>query len=90
MLIGKVVGKLWATRKDEKLNGIKFLIVRLMKNSVEESESIYVAADTVGAGTGDLVMITRGGSARSSLGLKDVPIDSTIVGIIDSMEIDDA
>lgn len=90
MIIGKVVGRLWSTRKDEKLNGQKFLVVRLMKNGMEESEDVLVAADTVGAGKGDLVMITQGSSTRQIAGLKDVPIDSIVVGIIDSIEMENA
>lgn len=90
MIIGKVVGRLWSTRKDEKLNGQKFLVVRLMKNGMEESEDVLVAADIVGAGKGDLVMITQGSSTRQIAGLKDVPIDSIVVGIIDSIEMENA
>lgn len=90
MIIGKVVGRLWSTRKDEKLNGQKFLVVRLMKNGIEESEDVLVAADIVGAGKGDLVMITQGSSTRQIAGLKDVPIDSIVVGIIDSIEMENA
>ncbi len=77
MVIGRVVGRLWATRKDEKLNGQKFLIVRLLKDIDVEESGFFVAADSVGAGTGDNVLITRGGSARVSLG-----------GIIDSIEVE--
>lgn len=90
MIIGKVVGRLWSTRKDEKLNGQKFLVVRLMKNGMEESEDVLVAGDIVGAGKGDLVMITQGSSTRQIAGLKDVPIDSIVVGIIDSIEMENA
>lgn len=90
MIIGKVVGRLWSTRKDEKLNGQKFLVVRLMKNGIEESEDVLVAADIVGAGKGDLVMITQGSSTRQIAGLKDIPIDSIVVGIIDSIEMENA
>lgn len=90
MIIGKVVGRLWSTRKDEKLNGQKFLVVRLMKNGMEESEEVLVAADIVGAGKGELVMITQGSSTRQIAGLKDVPIDSIVVGIIDSIEMENA
>lgn len=88
MQIGKVIGKLWSTRKDENLNGQKFLVVRLMRNDKVESENVCVAADVVGAGTGDLVLVTQGGAARRVLGSKDIPVDSTIVGIIDSIEVD--
>jgi len=88
MVIGRVVGRLWATRKDEKLNGQKFLIVRLLKDIDVEETGFFVAADSVGAGTGDNVLITRGGAARVSLGEKDVPVDATIIGIIDSIEVE--
>ncbi len=88
MVIGRVVGRLWATRKDEKLNGQKFLIVRLLKDIDVEETGFFVAADSVGAGTGDNVLITRGGAARVSLGERDVPVDSTIIGIIDSIEVE--
>ncbi len=88
MVIGRVVGRLWATRKDEKLNGQKFLIVRLLKEIDVEETGFFVAADSVGAGTGDNVLITRGGAARVSLGERDVPVDATIIGIIDSIEVE--
>lgn len=89
MVIGRVVGRLWSTRKDEKLNGQKFLIVRLLKNKDEEESGFFVAADSVGAGKGDNVLIVKGGSARVSLGDKEIPVDAAIVGIIDSIEVDD-
>lgn len=89
MIIGKVVGKLWSTRKDEKLNGQKFLIVKTMRNKEEMDNSMLVCADSVGAGTGDLVLIVKGGSARVSVGDKEIPIDTAIVGIIDTIEVED-
>lgn len=89
MIIGKVVGKLWSTRKDEKLNGQRFLIVRTMKNKEKMDDGFLVCADSVGAGKGDLVLIVKGGSARVSIGNKDIPIDTAIVGIIDTIEVED-
>lgn len=89
MVIGRVVGNLWATRKDEKLNGQKFLVVKLMKNKEENLDGLFVATDNVGAGLGDIVLITKGGAARSSLGDKAIPVDATIVGIVDSIEVHD-
>ncbi|HCO74872.1 MAG TPA: ethanolamine utilization protein EutN, partial [Clostridium sp.] len=53
-----------------------------------EETGFFVAADSVGAGTGDNVLITRGGAARVSLGERDVPVDATIIGIIDSIEVE--
>jgi ethanolamine utilization protein EutN len=86
MIIGKVIGNVWATRKDERLNGFKFLVVK----SLYQDNKIFVAADAgVGAGLEDLVLIVSGSSARVSLDKKsDIPIDATIVGVIDKVDID--
>ncbi len=87
MLIGRVSGSLWATRKDEKLNGLKFLIVELELDEIQSGDTI-VAADNAGAGVGDMVLVTTGGSARMSFENPELPVDAAIVGIIDSLEID--
>ncbi|MBZ6527560.1 EutN/CcmL family microcompartment protein [Aerococcaceae bacterium DSM 111021] len=86
MIIGRVVGNLWATRKDEKLNGLKFLIVEKQINKDVFSEELIVAADNAGAGIGDEVLITTGSSARLSIENKVVPVDMVIVGIIDKID----
>lgn len=87
MEIGRVVGNVWATRKDEKLNGQKFLIVKLLKSKEEEKSGFFVAVDNIGAGVGDKVLITKGGAARQAIGNREVPIDAAIVGIIDSIDV---
>ena len=81
MLIGKIIDNVWATRKDEKLRGLKLMVVEI---EGFENRTI-VAADFIGAGEGDKVIITTGSSARRVFG-DDTPIDATIVGIIDSPE----
>ncbi|HCM89693.1 MULTISPECIES: EutN/CcmL family microcompartment protein [Vagococcus] len=86
MLIGTVSGSLWATRKNEHLNGLKFLLVDIEETSQETPKRTIVAADNEGAGFGDVVLVTTGGSARVALGSSEVPVDATIVGIIDSVE----
>jgi len=86
MIIGKVVGNLWATRKDEKLNGLKFLIVKKQINKDAYSEELVIAVDNAGAGIEDEVLITTGSSARISLQGRDVPVDMVIVGIIDKID----
>lgn len=86
MIIGRVVGNLWATRKDEKLNGLKFLIVEKQINKDVFSEELIVASDNAGAGIGDEVLITTGSSARLSIENKVVPVDMVIVGIIDKID----
>lgn len=89
MIIGKVMGNIWATRKDEKLNGLKFLVVKPIKAKGTFDMPTFVAADNVGAGIGDTVLVTSGSSARVSLDIKDAPVDAVIVGIIDSVEVDE-
>ncbi len=89
MIVGEVVGNLWATRKDEGLNGLKFLVVRKLDYRGQKTEEAIVAADSVGAGIGDQVLIVGGSSARVNLGDKKVPVDATIVGIVDSLELQD-
>jgi len=79
MIIGKVLGNVWATKKDEKLNGHKLLVVR------GEAET-FVAVDIIGAGIGDDVLVAKGSMARHCLAEKDAPIDAAVVGIIDALE----
>lgn len=87
MDIGKVVGNVWATRKDEKLRGQKLLVVKLLQTKDTYKEGFVVAADNAGAGNGDLVLISKGSSARASLDKANVPVDATIIGVIDSFEV---
>lgn len=87
MIIGEVVGNLWATRKDENLSGFKFLVVRKLDSKGEKTDNTIVAVDSVGAGIGDQVLIVSGSSARYVVGDKKAPIDATIVGIVDSLEL---
>lgn len=85
MVIGDVIGSVWATRKDEKMNGLKLLIVR-PKYSKDLSSS-FVAADMASAGVGDTVLVTRGSGARRAFGKESPPVDSVIVGVVDSIDL---
>jgi len=87
MLLGKVVGTVWATRKDEKLNGLKLLVVRHIETDYSLKKSYVVAADTVGAGVGEVVMLTSGSSARQSKLTEGKPVDAVVSGIIDKLDI---
>ena len=89
MEVGRVVGKVWATKKNENLNGQRFLVLKILVSKTKEREGLFVAADNVGAGIGDMVLVTRGGAARYGVGAPHAPIDAAIVGIIDSIEVDD-
>ena len=82
MIIGKVVGSLFSTRKSEKLVGNKFMIVEPI-DAMKESGEQLVAIDTIGAGIGEYVLVAQGSAARVGNGMSDVPVDAAIVGIID-------
>lgn len=82
MIIGEVIGSVWATRKEETLTGLKLLMVK----TLDEQGKVIVAADQIGAGMGDKVLVSTGSSARKILSNPNNPIDASIVGIIDEME----
>ena len=82
MLMGKVVGNIVSTRKNEKMIGSKILEVQLIENK-QETQKFIVAIDSVGPGIGELVLISTGSSARLALPNIEEPVDAVIVGIID-------
>ncbi|WP_311491528.1 EutN/CcmL family microcompartment protein [uncultured Anaerococcus sp.] len=84
MIVAKLIGNVWATRKYEALEGMKFMLVEVLDNNKEKKQ--LVAVDTIGAGIGDRVLISQGSSARRILEQSDeqrIPIDAVIVAIID-------
>ena len=88
MRVGKVIGNIWATRKEESLLGVKLLIIQPINLVNGTSEKIpFVAADIVGAGMGETVIVVGGSSARGAAGSKDISVDATVVGIVDGKEI---
>lgn len=82
MIVGKVVGSVVATRKNEKLLGSKFMIVEPVSNM--EKSGRVVAIDNVGAGIGETVLVATGSAARIGCGMDDAPVDAAIVGIVDN------
>ncbi len=86
MTICKVIGHVWATKKEDSLNGLKLMIVQ-DDSPGRRSKATYVAADTVGAGIGEQVLVVSGSTARKAFGRDDVPADMAIVGIIDTLEV---
>lgn len=82
MLVGKVVGSVVATRKNEKLLGNKFMIVEPYSNMAQNGR--LVAIDNVGAGIGETVLVATGSAARIGCGCETAPVDAAIVGIVDN------
>jgi microcompartment protein CcmK/EutM len=93
MFIAKVTGSLVATQKVGSLKGHKMLVVEPFRLAPENRHRLagsgrsLVAIDTVGAGDGEYVLITQGSSARLTPETKNLPIDTVIIGIIDSVNV---
>ena len=83
MLIGKVVGSVVSTRKNENLIGSKFMVVEPLAKTGNPAKRI-VAVDNVGAGIGETVLVALGSAARIGCNMAECPIDAAIVGIVDS------
>lgn len=87
MRIGTVVGNIWATRKEEGLQGLKLLIIQPKNVDGQFSHEQIVAADRIGAGVGDEVILTMGSAAVRSFSTTTIcPIDAIVVGIIDGTD----
>lgn len=86
MQLGKIVGTVVSTRKDEKLEGLKFHIVKFINLDGTFTGSLVVAIDSVGAGVGEVVLVAAGSSARQTNITKDKPVDTVIMAIVDELE----
>ena len=87
MMICRVVGHVWATKKQESLSGLKLMVVREERTGRSTAPE-FVAVDLVGAGIGEQVLVVSGSTARRACGGDDRMTDSAIVGIIDTLEVD--
>ena len=96
MLIAKVTGSLVATEKVGSMVGFKLLMVEpyridpKTRGSLVTTGRSMVAVDTVGAGVGEIVLLTQGSSARLTPETKSLPVDTVVVGIIDTVHVDNA
>jgi ethanolamine utilization protein EutN len=88
MILARVVGTVVATRKDPRLEGKKLLILKPISPDGKDEAGYVVSVDSVGAGYRERVIAVSGSSARMAEGCKDSPVDSTIVGIVDDVQMD--
>jgi ethanolamine utilization protein EutN len=79
MVIGKVVSRVISTRKYDTLQGYKLLVIEPYNG---ENKEWFVAADTIGAGEGELVLVSFGSAVQYALS-QNAPIDAIVVGIVD-------
>lgn len=93
MFLAKVIGQVVATKKDGAMKGYRLLLLRPQlvdpadPGKFRDGSNTVVAVDTLGAGTGELVMFCQGSSARQAEGLKALPIDAAVVGIVDNVDV---
>ena len=94
MLVARVTGSLVATQKVEAMVGHKLLMVEPYQLDPKSGEKLlasgrtFVAVDTVGAGEGEFVLITQGSSARLTPETRNVPVDTVIIGIVDTVHVE--
>ena len=88
MQIGKIVGTVVASRKDEKLEGLRLQVVKYVDADGTPTKNMVIAADSVGAGIGEIVLVASGSSARQTNETQGKPVDAVIMAIVDILEVD--
>ena len=86
MILGKVIGPVWATRKDEQLKGMKLQLVREISEDGSDKARVVVCVDSVGAGVGETVLFAQGSSARQTELTRNKPVDAVITAIVDKLD----
>jgi ethanolamine utilization protein EutN len=93
MILAKVEGSVVATKKNAKMTGTKFLVVRPLvidspaAKELRFGQSTLVASDSLGAGEGDCVLVVQGSSARLAAEDKNSPVDAVVIGIVDAVDL---
>ncbi|HZG82526.1 EutN/CcmL family microcompartment protein [Brevibacillus panacihumi] len=87
MFLGKVIGSVWATQKETGMENLKLMVVQPIDWRGRDGGQTVIAADRIGAGIGEQVIVSRGTPARILFANNHVPIDAVIVGIVDSFEV---
>ena len=87
MKLGRIVGTVVSTHKDEKIESLRLYIVRDLSMKLADKESFVVAADSVGAGVGEVVLYASGSSARQTKMTDGRPIDACVMAIVDQIDL---
>ncbi len=87
MFFAKVIGTIWATRKDEHLHSFKLQFIQPITAEREHAGDPIVAVDTVGAGVGETVLYITAREATIPLPVEMAPVDASIVGIVDRIDV---
>lgn len=88
MKLGRIVGTVVSTKKDENLEGLRLYLVRDLSLSMEDKASFVVAADVMGAGPGEVVLYATGSSARQTVQTDKRPVDAVVMAIVDTVTLE--
>ena len=88
MFLGRVIGNVWATKKYKALHSFKMMFVQPVNADLEENGEPIVAVDTIGAGPGEIIFYITASEAVIPLPVDMAPVDASIVGIVDSINLD--
>lgn len=88
MLLGKVIGTIWATRKYDTLKSYKMQFVQPLNSKLENIGEPIIAVDTIGAGPGEIIFYATSSEAVIAMDVEMAPVDASIVGIVDSLHYD--
>lgn len=88
MLLGRVIGTIWATRKYESLTGFKLQLVEPLNAEYKSTGDPFIAVDTIGAGPGEFIFYATSSEAVIPMKVKMAPVDASIVGIVDYVNLD--
>ena len=90
MLLAKVIGNVWSTKKKDAISALRLLVIQPLGKNLKPDGNVLVAADEVGAGFGELIIVTHGSPAMQAFNKTDlIPVDAVVVGIVDNLEIAD-
>ncbi|MEM7397034.1 MAG: EutN/CcmL family microcompartment protein [Verrucomicrobiota bacterium] len=87
MNLGRVVGTVVSTRKEESLEGLRLMVVKYVDETGKETGGQVIAADAVGSGPGEMVLVASGSSARQTRQTDKRPCDAVIMAIVDSWDV---
>ncbi len=88
MYLGRVIGNIWATKKYESLHSLKLQFVQPLNSNMKQTGTPLIAVDTVGAGPGEVIFYITASEAVIPLPVDFAPVDASIVGIVDSINIE--
>ena len=88
MFFAKVIGTVWATRKDEHLKNFKLQFIQPITSHREDVGDPIIAVDTIGAGPGETVLFITAREATIPLPVEMAPVDASIIGIVDRIDVD--